>query len=65
MNEPKQQMVSGLSCIVCGQQSVEAFFGSGRNRSCEQVPHQGRTIEAGGQISVASRDIAIPVAMCS
>ena len=29
MNEPKQQMVSGLSCIVCGQQTVERFLDLG------------------------------------
>ena len=29
MNEPKQQTVSGLSCIVCGQQTVERFLDLG------------------------------------
>lgn len=29
MNDPKQQTVSGLSCIVCGQQTVERFLDLG------------------------------------
>ena len=29
MNEPTQQMVSGLSCIVCGEQTVERFVDLG------------------------------------
>jgi len=29
MNEPKQQMVPSLSCIVCGQQTVERFLDLG------------------------------------
>jgi SAM-dependent methyltransferase len=29
MNEPQSQMVPGLSCIVCGQQSVERFLDLG------------------------------------